>query len=117
MMKYKEIRAGIEVEQGAGWLHRMVRAFRFLLGLMVVSVIVLYFYPSDQAQAALRGKIDVLKAERDTLQAERDAQLRRLEWIRTDVQYLEIAARDRLGLQKDGEFVLRFQSKPAASQK
>ena len=34
--------------------------------------------------------------------------LRRLVWIKSDNAYLEMAARDRLHLQKEGEFVLRF---------
>ena len=112
-MKYHEIRAGIESEHGTRWLHRMVKALRFLFGLMLVTGVVLYFYPSHEAQAALSRKINALKSERDTLKDERDAQLRKLGWIRSDVQYLEMAARDRLGLQKDGEFVIRFQSKEA----
>lgn len=116
-MKYKEIRTGIEAEQGTRWLHRVVRIFRFLFGLMLAAGVVLYFYPSGEAQAALLRKIDVLKHERDALQGERDAQLRKMEWIRSDVQFLEIAARDRLGLQKDGEFIIRFQSQEAAQKK
>ena len=116
-MKYKEIRIGIEAQQGTRWLHRAVRAFRFLFVLLLAAGIVLYFYPSDEAQTALHRKVDSLKLVRDALQGERDAQLRKLEWIKSDVQYLEIAARDRLGLQKDGEFVIRFQSKEAAQEK
>lgn len=109
-MNYKEIKAGIEAEQGARWLHRTVRAFRFLFGLLLAAGLVVSFYPSDEAQAALRRKVDALKLDRDALKAERDAQVRKMEWIRSDVHYLEIAARDRLGLQKDGEFVIRLQS-------
>ena len=30
-----------------------------------------------------------------------------MEWIKNDNAYLEMAARDRLHLQKEGEFVLR----------
>lgn len=110
-MKYKEIRTGTEAEHGTRWLHRVVRALRYVFVLMLAAGLVFSFYPSDAAQVALRGKIDVLRAERDALKNDRDAQVRKLDWIRSDVQYLEIAARDRLGLQKDGEFVIRFQSK------
>jgi cell division protein FtsB len=116
-MKYKEIRAGIEAGQGTQWLHRVVRASRYVLVFMGAAALVCLFYPSDAAQTALRHKIDALKAERDGLKAERDAQVRKLEWVRSDVKYLEIAARDRLGLQKDDEFVIRFQSKDAPEAK
>jgi len=42
-------------------------------------------------------------------------QVRKMDWIRKDVDYLEIAARDRLGLQKDGEYVIRFSDEAKAS--
>ena len=116
-MKIEEIRTGMEAEQGARWLHRTVRVFRFLFGLMVATGVVLYFYPSGEAQAALHQKIDSMSLERDALRSERDAQVRKMEWIKSDDQYLEIAARDRLGLQKDGEFIIRFQSKDAPIKK
>ena len=116
-MKYKEIRAGMEAGQGTQWLHRVVRASRYVLVFMLAAVLVFSFYPSDAAQTALRHKIDALKSERDALKGERDAQVRKLEWVRSDVQYLEIAARDRLGLQKDDEFVIRFMSKDAPEKK
>ena len=110
-MNYQEIRTGIETEPSARWLHRAVKLFRFLFGLLLVTGIVVYFYPSDKDRRELSKKIAALKTERDALQAARDAQVRRYEWIKNDVQFLEIAARDRLGLQKDGEFVIRFKEK------
>lgn len=110
-MNYQEIRAGIETEPSARWLHRAVKLFRFLFGLLLVTGIIVYFRPSDKAQQELKRKIAALKSERDALQTARDSQVRRYEWIKNDVQFLEIAARDRLGLQKDGEFVIRFKAK------
>ena len=78
-MKYKEIRAGMEAGQGTQWLHRVVRASRYVLVFMLAAVLVFSFYPSDAAQTALRHKIDALKSERDALKGERDAQVRKLE--------------------------------------
>jgi hypothetical protein len=40
---------------------------------------------------------------------ERDKRLRRLNWIQTDEGSLEMEVRDRLNLQKNGEYVLRFE--------
>ena len=82
---------------------------------LVGGVALVYFYPRREAQAALRRKVDVLIAERDALQRQRDMQVRKMDWIRKDVDYLEIAARDRLGLQKDGEYVIRFSDEAKAS--
>jgi cell division protein FtsB len=60
-------------------------------------------------QAAMRGKLEQLQAERDVLKSDRDKLLRRMEWIKNDNAYLEMAARDRLHLQKEGEYILRFE--------
>jgi cell division protein FtsB len=57
----------------------------------------------------MRTKLDELQKQRDTLKADRDKLLRRMEWIKNDNAYLEMAARDRLHLQREGEYVLRFE--------
>lgn len=90
-----------------------MRAFlklaRFVLLLLIVPVIyVLCDNPLDE-QLAMRTKLDQLKEQRDTLKADRDKLLRRMEWVKNDNAYLETAARDRLHLQKEGEYILRFE--------
>jgi cell division protein FtsB len=60
-------------------------------------------------QLAMRVKLDELSGQRDHLRDERDKLLRRMEWIKDDDAYLETAARDRLHLQKEGEYVIRFE--------
>lgn len=109
-MNYQEIRAGIEPANDNRRLQQMVRFFRFLLGFLLAAGMVVAFHPSGDERTALGLKVDALKLERDALKAERDAQVRKMGWIKDDVRYLEIAARDRLGLQKDGEFIIRFQT-------
>ena len=107
-MTYHEIRARMETEGGTRWLHWLVCGLRFLFVIMGLAGILLYFYPRREPQVALRRKVDALMAERDALQRQRDMQVRKMDWIRSDVEYLEIAARDRLGLQKEVEYVIRF---------
>ena len=90
-----------------------MRAFlkigRFVLLLLVVPVVyVLCDNPMDE-QLAMRTKLEKLREERDALKGDRDKLLRRMEWIKDDNAYLEMAARDRLHLQKEGEYVLRFE--------
>lgn len=90
-----------------------MRAFlkigRFILLLLIVPVVyVLCDNPMDE-QLVMRTKLEKLREERDTLKADRDKLLRRMEWIKDDNAYLETAARDRLHLQKEGEYVLRFE--------
>jgi cell division protein FtsB len=116
-MNYQEIRARIETERGTRWLQWGVILGRFLFVVLLLAGVLVYFYPRREAQAALRRKVDILIAERDSLQRQRDMQVRKMDWIRTDVDYLEIAARDRLGLQKDGEYVIRFSDESVGSPK
>jgi len=50
-----------------------------------------------------------LEEERGALRTER-AQLRqKMDLIQKDPDYLEVMARDRLQMQKDGEIILRFE--------
>jgi cell division protein FtsB len=46
--------------------------------------------------------------ERDEAQGRRDLLASRLEWLRTDANFLETIARDRLDLYRDGEFIIRI---------
>lgn len=90
-------------------MRAVLKVGRFTLLLLFVPVVyVLCDNPMDE-QLAMRTKLDQLKIERDSLKAGRDKLLRRMEWIKSDNAYLETAARDRLHLQKEGEYVLRFE--------
>lgn len=91
------------------WLRAFLKLAKFVLLLLVVPVIyVLCDNPMDE-QLAMRTKLEQLQVQRDALQQDRDKLLRRMEWIKNDTTYLELAARDRLHMQKEGEFVLRFE--------
>ena len=107
-MNYREVRASEPQTRWEGWVRAFLKVGRFVLLLLVVPVVyVLCDNPID-TQNAMRTKLDQLKEQRDKLQSDRDKVLRRMEWIKNDNAYLEMAARDRLHLQKEGEFVLRF---------
>ena len=90
-------------------MRALLKLARFVLLLLIVPVVyVLCDNPMDE-QLAMRTKLDQLKEQRDTLKADRDKLLRRMEWVKNDNAYLETAARDRLHLQKEGEYILRFE--------
>lgn len=101
-------------DTGTRWLQALVRIGKFVLVLMIVPSVLIYYWPKREQQEAIKERVAKLKRERDALLAERDKRLRRVEWIKNDVTYLEIAARDRLNLQKDGEYVIRFEEEPTA---
>ena len=107
-MNYRELRASEPQGTWETWMRAVLKVARFVLLLLTIPVVyVLCDNPLDK-QAAMRGKLEQLQAERDVLKTDRDKLLRRMEWIKNDNAYLEMAARDRLHLQKEGEFVLRF---------
>lgn len=108
-MNYRELRASEPQGTWETWMRAVLKVARFVLLLLTIPVVyVLCDNPMDK-QAAMRGKLEQLQAERDVLKSDRDKLLRRMEWIKNDNAYLEMAARDRLHLQKDGEYILRFE--------
>ncbi len=108
-MNYREVRASEPQTPWVGWMRAFLKVARFVLLLLVVPVIyVLCDNPMDE-QLAMRTKLDQLKQQRDVLKDDRDKLLRRMEWLKNDDAYLEMAARDRLQMQKEGEYVLRFE--------
>ena len=108
-MNYRELRASEPQGTWETWMRAVLKVARFVLLLLTIPVVyVLCDNPMDK-QAAMRGKLEQLQAERDVLKSDRDKLLRRMEWIKTDNAYLEMAARDRLHLQKEGEYILRFE--------
>lgn len=107
-MNYREVRASEPQSRWESWVRAFLKVARFVLLLLIVPVVyVLCDNPID-TQNAMRVKLEMLKEQRNTLQSDRDKLLRRMEWIKNDNAYLEMAARDRLHLQKEGEYVLRF---------
>ena len=108
-MNYRELRASEPQGTWETWMRAVLKVARFVLLLLTIPVVyVLCDNPMDR-QAAMRGKLEQLQAERDVLKSDRDKLLRRMEWIKNDNAYLEMAARDRLHLQKEGEYILRFE--------
>ncbi len=108
-MNYRETCASEPQSRWEFWMRAFLKVGRFVLLLLIVPVVyVLCDNPLDE-QLVMRTKLEQLKTQRDTLKGDRDKLLRRMEWIKNDNAYLEMAARDRLHLQKEGEYVLRFE--------
>lgn len=107
-MNYREVRAAEPQSPWVSWLRALLNLGKFVLLLLVIPVVyVLCDNPLDE-QLVMRTRLEQLQQQREALQQERDKLLRRMEWIKSDNAYLEMAARDRLHMQKEGEFVLRF---------
>jgi hypothetical protein len=110
-MSYQEIHGGrMNPEQSTDrWLRWGIRAGKGVLVLLAFVGIMAGFKRPMEEQNAMRAKVDGLKRESEALREDRDKMLRRLSWIQTDEGYLEMEVRDRLNLQKSGEYVLRFE--------
>lgn len=91
------------------WLRRGIRAGKFCALLLVVPVIVKFHQGPMAEQQAMRARLEELRLERDTLQAEHDKLLRQVDWIKNDIGYLEVRARDHENMHKKGEYVIRFE--------
>lgn len=111
-MDWNEIRARIPQDTGTRWLRLLVRAGKFALLLVILAAAHAFFAPRLEEKLELQLKVAALKRERDLLRDERDKRLRKVDWIRNDADYLEVAARDRLHLQKEGEYIIRLSQPP-----
>ena len=87
------------------------RLTRLLLAAVLVGFAILamsFFAPQLEKQKAMEAENEELAAVRDDLQRQLDQRLNQQRLLRTDPNYLEQFARDRLDLQKDGETIIRL---------
>ena len=78
-----------------------------LLALGVAGGVFYYRQPIPEPDD-LRAKIVKLTSEKKVLETQRDQMINRVDWAKTDDEYLQIIARDRLNKQKEGEVIVRF---------
>jgi len=77
-----------------------------LLGAVVVTA--LAFVPELRRVQEMRANLQALQKESASQQLLLRQQQREVKWLQDDPAYVEILARDRLGLMKDGETIFRF---------
>ena len=96
---------------------RLNSVLRVLLVLALLLVIVSLFLPPYKKLTQSRTEIDRLQTlvtEQKILLAH---QTREVNLLKTDATYLEIMARDRLDLMKEGETIFRLEQLPAAKRR
>lgn len=92
-----------------GWLlTRLVRMNRYLLLLLLIPAGIIYFWPDWGKQEQAQQRLSELKVVLNQRQVEASTLKRNLGLIKNDPAYLEVMARDKLGMQKDGEYILHF---------
>jgi cell division protein FtsB len=97
-------------EERAGWLMWGTWLNLAVLLTLIIPVLFLKFRPPVQQEQAVQAAMQKQVDRRDARLAERDRLQLKLDLIRKDKEYLEVMARDRLQMQKDGELILRFEN-------
>ena len=106
------------LEQAAPWetedsppdiWQRLSRVVFVVVVLSAVPIILAIIWPELEKQSLMAAENAILEDQRDRLKAKKLAKDEHLELIRTNPDYLEAVARDRLGLHKEGEFILRLE--------
>ncbi len=108
-MPPEEIGYAIPAAERPGILSRLVRMNRYLMLLLLVPAGLIYFSPPYRELEDARRHLGELQQERDARRGIKSRKEEKLELIKNDPEYLEVMARDRLRLQKDGEMVFRFE--------
>ncbi|MFV1994234.1 MAG: septum formation initiator family protein [Verrucomicrobiales bacterium] len=104
-------------DEGRGpdiWL-RLNRVLLVLMFLLVMAGILSLFWPEMERRKELESNLLQLTETRDALRERRQKLGARLEWLKTDPEYLETVARDRLDLQKDDELIIRIEHREDGS--
>ncbi len=87
------------------------RAMVILIGLGSVGLIVMAFYPELRRIDEMQQNWDALKQELAAEELRYRQQERADGWLKSDPEYVETLARDRLGLMKEGETIFRLDSR------
>ena len=93
---------------------RLNSILRVLLVLALGLVIVSLFLPQSKKLTQSRAEIDRLQGQVTEQKILLARQMREVNLLKTDPTYLEIMARDRLDLMKEGETIFRLEQLPAA---
>lgn len=88
---------------------RLNSILRVLLAVAVLLVIVSLFLPLSKKRAQSQVEIDRLQAQVNDQKTMLARQTREVNLLKTDPAYLEIMARDRLDLMKEGETIFRLE--------
>ena len=90
------------------------RVLRGLLAIALVLIIVSLFLPQHKRLAQSRADIETLQGQVTEQKMLLARQTREVNLLKTDPAYLELIARDRLDLMKEGETIFRLEQAQTA---
>ena len=96
---------------------RLNRVLRALLAIAFILVVVSLFLPQHKKLTQSRGEIEALQAQVADQKMLLARQTREVNLLKTDAGYLEMIARDRLDLMKEGETIFRLEQPQTAKRK
>ena len=87
----------------------LCRIMEFVLYALIILAVIKLFWPEVDRQVALQSELERLTL----IQNEKEDRVARLRMehnlLKSDKEYLETISRDRLNMQKDGEFIFRIE--------
>lgn len=89
--------------------HGLNRVLGVLVLVGLLCGVSIMFYPVWQKQQDMRARLASLEGEHAVKTAALQGDLRKIELLRHDQEYLETIARDRLNLMKTGETIFRVE--------
>ena len=98
-----------ESEEPTGFFVKLTKVNLCLLLTLVVPFCILSFRPPVAEENAEKEALAKSEKDLSKLLAEKSHLRRKLDLIQRDPEYLEVMARDKLQMQKDGELVFRFE--------
>ena len=100
--------ANVRRRSAESFLPVATRVVWALIGAAVVITLALNFYPAWMRLTAMRRDLAKQKEHLEALKKETQDHEREVGLLQSDPQYLEMIARDKLDLMKDGEKIFRF---------
>jgi cell division protein FtsB len=96
---------------------RLNRVLRGLLAVAFILVVVSLFLPQHKKLTQSRSEIEALQLQVSDQKMLLARQTREVNLLKTDAGYLEMIARDRLDLMKEGETIFRSEQPQAPKRK
>jgi len=90
------------------------RALAILITLAILAIAAVFFIPEIQRHREERAEIERLRSEVQRQELALAEKTRELQLLRSDPAYVEILARDKLDLMKEGETIFRITPSGAA---
>jgi cell division protein FtsB len=100
----------------AGPWHFLNRVLGALIVFAVIALIICAFMPELRKQKEQAARMEVLRAEIEKQKAALNQRTREVDLLKNDPGYVEVLARERLDLMKEGETIFRLDTQPSPAQ-